>query len=102
MALLPEPFGIMPAQFFGFFRGEILLFMGMEVFFHLPYDMLGIMVIRNLQICRHPGNLVGVAAGRAKFPFLVPVHVRKRFAPRTPEDVVHKHEVISASSIKIY
>ena len=43
---------IMVAQVSGFFGSEILFLVGMEVFFHLPDDMLGLVVIVNLKICR--------------------------------------------------
>jgi len=43
---------IMVAQISGFLRSEILFLVGMEVFFHLPDDMLGLVVIMNLKICR--------------------------------------------------
>ena len=102
MTFLPEPLGVMPAQFLGLFRGKILLFTGMQVFFHLPYDVLGIVIIIHLKVCRDFSHLVGMAADRAQFPFLEPIHVRKSPAPRTAEYMVHKYEVISASYIKIY
>jgi hypothetical protein len=102
MALFPEPFGIMPAQFFGLFRGEILFFIGVKVFFHLPDDVLGIVIILHLKVCRDFGHLVGMAADRAQFPLLEPIYIRKSPAPRTAENMVHKYEVISVSRIKIY
>lgn len=43
---------IMVAQISGFFWGEIFFLVGMEVFFHLPDYMLGLVVIVNLKICR--------------------------------------------------
>jgi len=102
MTLLHEPFGIMPAQFLGFFRGKILFFIGMQVFFHLPYNMFGVPVILHLKVCRYFCHFVGIAADRAELPFLKPVHVGKSPAPRTSEDMIHNHEVISATLIKIY
>ncbi len=92
----------MPAQFLGLFRGKILFFIGVQVFFHLSYNMLGIMIILHLKICRDFSHFVGVAANRAQFPFLEPIYVGKRPAARTPEDMVHKYEVMRASRIKIY
>lgn len=43
---------IMVAQISGFFWSEIFFLVGMEVFFHLPDNMLGLVVIVNLKICR--------------------------------------------------
>jgi hypothetical protein len=40
--------------------------------------------------------------GRAELPLLEPVHIGERPASRTTEDEVHRHEVISLSSIKTY
>jgi len=102
VTFLPEPFGIMPAKLLDFFRGEILFFIGMQVFFHLSYDVLGIVIIIRLKVCRDFGYFVGMATGRAQFPFLEPIHVRKSPAPRTAEYMVHKYQVISASPIKTY
>lgn len=102
MALLPEPLGIIPAQIHGLFRSKILFFMGVQVLFHLLYDMFGIVIVLHFQICRNFCDFVRVTAGRAEFPLLEPVHVRKGPAPRTPEDMVHNYVVISASLIKIY
>ena len=102
MTLLPEPLRIMVAQFLGLFRSKILLFIGMEMFFHLPDDVFGIMVIPYLQVRGHFGNLERMPAGRAELPLLEPVHIGKRPASRTPENEVHKHDVFSLSPIKIY
>jgi hypothetical protein len=102
MAPCPEPFRIVPAQFFGLLRGKILLFMGVEVFFHLFYDMLRIAVILHVEIGRHFCHFVGMSAYRAELPFLEPVYIGKRPAPRAPEDKVHKQVVMRVSIIKIY
>ena len=102
VTFLSEPLGIIPAQFLGLFRGKILFFIGVQVFFHLSYNVLGIMIILHLKVCRDFSHLVGMTANRAQFPFLEPIHVRKRPASRTPEDMVHKYEVMRASHIKIY
>ena len=45
-------FCIVVAKVSGFLRSEILFLVGMEVFFHLPDNMLGLVVIMNLKICR--------------------------------------------------
>jgi hypothetical protein len=92
----------MPSQFFGFLRGEILFFMGVQVFFHLPYDMLGIMVILHFKVRRNFCHFISVAADRTEFPFLEPVNIGKSSAPRTTEDMVHNYVVMRASLIKIY
>ena len=45
-------FCIVMSKVSGFLRSEIFFLIGMEVFFHLLYDMLGLVVIMNLKICR--------------------------------------------------
>jgi hypothetical protein len=91
-----------PAQFLGFLRGKILLFMGVEVFLHLFYDMLRVAVILHVEIGRHFCHFVGMSAYRAELPFLEPVYIGKRPAPRALEDEVHKQVVMRVSIIKIY
>jgi hypothetical protein len=92
----------MPAKFLGFFRGKVLFFMGVQVFFHLPNNMLGVVIIFDFKVCWYFGNLVRVTTGRTQFPFLEPIHIGECSAPGTPEDMVHRYEVFSLSSIKIY
>jgi hypothetical protein len=69
---------------------EILLFVGVKVPFHLPDDMLGLVMVFNFEICRCLGYFVGMSAERAEFPLLEPVYVREGFAsPRAPDNEVH-------------
>jgi hypothetical protein len=102
MTLFPEPLGVMPSQFIGFFSGKILFFMGMQVFFHLFDDVLGIVVILHFKVRRNFCHFIGMAADRAEFPFLEPVNIGKRSAPRTTEDMIHNYVVMRASFIKMY
>ena len=92
----------MPSQFLGFFRCKILFFMSVKMFFHLSYDVLGIVVILHLKVCRDFCHFIGMAADRAEFPFLEPVNIGKCSAPRTTEDMVHNYVVMCAFLIKIY
>jgi len=76
--------------------------MGMEVFFHLFYDMLRIAVILHVEVGGYFCHFVGMSAYRAELPFLEPVYIGKRPAPRALEDEVHKQVVMRVSIIKIY
>jgi hypothetical protein len=92
----------MVSQFLGLFRSEILFFMNVKMFFHLPYDVLGIVVILHFKVRRNFCHFIGLAADRAKFPFLEPVNIGKSSAPRTTEDMIHNYVVMCAFLIKIY
>jgi len=102
VTLFPEPFGIMVSQFLGLFRCKILFFMSVKMFFHLSYDVLGIVVILHLKVRRDFCHFIGLTADRAEFPFLEPVYIGKSSAPRTTEDMIHNYVVMCASLIKIY
>ena len=94
--------GVMVAQFLGLFRGKILLFRGVEVFLHLADDVLGLVVVMDIEIGRGLCHLISVPAGRTEFPALEIVHVGECPAARTPDYEVHNYEVIHAIIIKIY
>jgi hypothetical protein len=61
-----------------FFGSEIFSFIGMEVFFHLLYDMFSLVEIMNLKICGRFYHLMCMPALRAELPALEMIHVRKR------------------------
>ena len=71
-------FCIVVAQVSGFLRCEIFFLIGMEVFFHLLDDMLGLVVIKNLKVRRCFYHFMRMPAMGTEFPFLEMVHVRKR------------------------
>jgi hypothetical protein len=60
------------------------------------------MEVLDIQVCRGPGNLLGMAALRAELPLLETVHIRERAARRTPDDEVHDNEVIGVIVINKY
>lgn len=82
--IFPAPFfqglGVMVAELGRFFGREVLLLICLKVFLHLPHDMLGLVEILNIQVCRGPGNLLRMTALRTEFPFLETIHVRERAA----------------------
>jgi hypothetical protein len=102
LLLFAQGFGIMMAKFRRFLRREIFFLGSMQVFFHLLYDMFGLMKVLNIKIGWCPGYFLGVAAQRAEFPPLEPVHVRECPAGRAPDNKVHTNHVISAIVIKTY
>ncbi len=69
---------IVVTQVSGFLRSEILFLVGMEVFFHLPDDMLGLVVIYNLKVRWCFYHFMRMPAMGTEFPFLEMIHVRKR------------------------
>lgn len=69
---------IVVAQVSGFLRTKILFLIGMEVFFHLFNDMLGLVIILNLKIYRRFYHFMRMSALRAELPALEMIHVRKR------------------------
>jgi len=89
-------------QFGSLFRGEIFFSGGMEVFFHLFYNMFRLAVIPDLEVCRRFYHLMCMPALRAELPALEAIHVRKRPAGRAPDNEVHGNEVMRAIQIKIY
>jgi hypothetical protein len=100
--LFSQGFGIMMAQFCSFFWREIGFLRGMEMFFHLFYNMFCLKVMLNLQVSRRFDYLVGMPAYRAELPFLETIHIRECFAGRAPDDKVHDKEVMRVILIKIY
>ena len=74
----------------------------MQVLLHLPDNMFGFVEILDIQVCRGPGNLLGMAALRAEFPLLETIHVRERAARGAPDDEVHDNEVIGVIVINKY
>jgi hypothetical protein len=92
----------MVAELGRFFGSEILLLVCVQVLFHLPYDMLGLVEILDIQVRRGPGNLMGVTALRAELPLLETIHVCKRAARGAPDDEVHDKEVIGVIVINKY
>jgi hypothetical protein len=81
---------------------EVFLLRGLEVLFHLPHDMFGLVMVLDVEIGRCFSHLVRMPAHRAEFPFLVAVHVHKCPASRAADDKVHGNEVIDAIIIKTY
>ena len=73
-----QRFSVMVPEVIGLLGCEIFFLVGMEVFFHLFYDMLSLMVILNLKICRRLYHFMRMPALGAEFPFLEMIHVRKR------------------------
>ena len=92
----------MVAEFCRFFRREVLFLVRVQVLLHLLHDMFGLMEVLDIQVCRGPGNLLGMAALRAELPFLETVHVRERAARGAPDDEVHDNEVIGVIVINKY
>ena len=71
-------FCIMVPKVCCFLWSEIFFLIGMEVFFHLLYDMFSLVVIMNLKICGRFYHFMRMPALRAELPALEMVHVRKR------------------------
>jgi hypothetical protein len=92
----------MVAEFCRFFRREVLFLVRVQVLLHLLHDMFGLMEVLDIQVCRGPGNLLGMAALRAELPFLETIHVRERAARGAPDDEVHDNEVIGVIVINKY
>ena len=90
------------AEFLGFFRGEILFLVCMEVFFHLPDDVFGFVEVLDVKVYRSFFDLVCVAAGRAELPLLEPIDVSKRRAPWTADNSIHDYVDVRAGLLKIY
>jgi hypothetical protein len=90
------------AEFGRFLRREILFLVRMQVLLHLFHDMFSFVEVLNIQVCRAPGNLLGMATQRAELPFLETVHVRERTARGAPDDEVHDIEVIGVIVINKY
>jgi hypothetical protein len=89
-------------EFRSLFRREIFFLVRVQVLLHLFYDMFSFVEVLNIQICRAPGNLLGMATQRAELPFLETVHVRERTARGAPDDEVHDIEVIGVIVINKY
>ena len=79
MTLCPfaECLGVVVPQLRSLFRCKIRFFCGMEMFLHLFYDMLGFVVVLNIQVSRCFYHFMGMPALRAELPFLKVIHVRK-------------------------
>jgi hypothetical protein len=90
------------AEFGRFLRREILFLVRMQVLLHLFHDMFSFVEVLNIQVCRAPGNLLGMATQRTELPFLETVHVRERTARGAPDDEVHDIEVIGVIVINKY
>jgi len=84
----------MPAQFLGLFLGKILFFMGVEVLFHLAYDVFCLMEILNIKICGCFSHFIRMSTRRTKLPALEPVNIGKLGAGWAPEDQVHYKQVM--------
>jgi hypothetical protein len=89
----------MVAEFRFLFVGEILLFCGMEIFFHLPHDMLSLVMIANLKVRRRFSYLIRMPAVGTEFPELEVIHIRKGPATGAAHDEVH---VIMVPSSDLY
>ena len=92
-----QGFRVMVAELGSFLGSEVLLFVRMQVLLHLLHDMFGLMEILYIQVCRAPGNLLGMAALRAEFPLLETVHIRERAARGAPDNEVHTNVVMALS-----
>ncbi len=92
----------MMPQFFSLFGSEIFLLIRVEMFFHLFYEMLGFMMIPDIEINLDIPDLVRMSATGAELPLLEPVNVGKFFAHRTTDDSVHRYEVMRVRIIKTY
>ena len=86
----------------GFFWSEIFLFIGLEVFFHLPDDMFSLVVIMNLQVWGCFYYFMRMPALMTEFPFLEMIHVREGTAGWASDDKVHGNVVMCAILLKIY
>jgi hypothetical protein len=95
-----EPARVMVSEFLRFFRREIFLFIRLEMFFHLPYDVLRFVVIPHIEIHLRILELIGMTASRAEFPLLEPVHVRKLRAHRATDDHVHYYVLCACWHLK--
>jgi hypothetical protein len=103
LVVLPLPFqvlGVMVAQLVGLFLGEVLLLGGMEMLLHLADDMLGLVMVLDIEIGRRLFYLIGVPALRTELPLLEVIGIGERPAPGAPDNEVHSHEVISRDQIK--
>ena len=92
----------MVAELGSFFGRKVLLLIRLKVFLHLLHNMLGLVKVLNIQVCRGPGNLLRMTALRTEFPLLETVHVRERTARGAPDDKVHTNEVIGVIVINKY
>ena len=104
--ILPAPlaqgFRIMVAELGRLLGGEVLFLVHLQVFLHLLHDMFGFVEVPDIQVCRGPCNLLGMAALGAEFPFLETIHVRERAARGAPDDKVHINVVMRVVVINIY
>jgi hypothetical protein len=92
----------MVAELGRFFGRKVLLLIRLKVFLHLLHDMLGLVKVLNIQVCRGPGNLLRMTTLRTEFPLLKTIHVREQAARGAPDDKVHTNEVIGVIVINIY
>jgi hypothetical protein len=97
-----QGFGVVVAELGRLFRGEILFLVRVQVLLHLLHDMFGLVEVLDIQVCRGPGNLLGMAALRAELPLLETVHIGERAARGAPDDEVHDNEVIGVIVINKY
>ena len=73
-----QSFCVMVPEFIGFFGSKIFFLIGVAVFFHLFYYMLGLMIILDFKICRRFYHFMRMPALGTEFPFLEMIHIRKR------------------------
>jgi hypothetical protein len=95
-------FCVMVPKVRAFFWREIFLFIGLEVLFHLPYNMFRFVVIMDFQVRRCFFYFMRMPALMTEFPFLEIIHVRKCTTGGAPDDEVHGNEVMCAILLKIY
>jgi hypothetical protein len=94
--------GVVVPEFFLLFLRKILLLVCVEMFLHLPDNVLGLVVVLDLEVFWRPGHFIRVPAGRTKFPALEIVHVRECHALRAADDKVHNQMVMYATIIYTY
>jgi hypothetical protein len=94
MPLIAEMRGVMVPEFRRLLRCEILLLVGVEVLLHLLHDMLGLVVILDIEIRRGLHHLIRVPAHGTEFPLLVTVRIRECPASGAADDEVHAKGVI--------
>lgn len=84
---VPEGIGILTTEFGFLLFGKVLLPGRMEVTFHLPHDVLGLVVVLHLKVSRYFCYFICMPADRAELPFLEPVHVCEGLAtPGAPDN----------------
>jgi hypothetical protein len=102
IVLFTEMDGIVVAQFVLFLGSKILLLLLVDVLFHLPYNVLGLVMILNIKIRGCLRYLIRMPAQGTEFPLLETIRVRKPPAGRTTDDKVHDNVFIDAIIIYRY